>query len=80
MTMILDLINVQTFYYQIGKSIRNVNILGVDISPSIHTDKRKNILVISEGLTEALGDTTMTAGTKYSVNFTKSKMKVWLSQ
>ena len=54
--MILDLIHVQTFYYQIGKSIRNVNILGVDISPSIHTDKRKNILVIGEGLTEALGD------------------------
>ena len=45
-----------------------------------HTDNRKkNILVLSESLTDGLDDTTTTAETKYSANITKSRKKICLS-
>ena len=39
---------------------RNVIIFGADISWSVHIDD-KNILIIDEGLTQELDDTTLTA-------------------
>ena len=46
-------------------------------SPSRHTDKRKkNILILNEGLTDGLDDTTVMTEAKYSFNITKSRKKI----
>ena len=50
---------------------RNVTIFGVDMSSSVHADnKGKNILILGEGPTQGLDVTALTAGKKYSINFT----------
>ena len=41
--------------------------------------KTKNILILGEGITQGLDDTTLTAEKKYSINFTKSNTKFCLS-
>ena len=47
---------------------------GVENSSSVHTDdKKKNILVLSEGPTQGLDDTSITAEAKYYINFTESR-------
>ena len=46
----------------------------------VHTDNRKKyILVLVEGPTGELDDTSITAEGKYSVNITRSRNKIWLS-
>ena len=43
------------------------------MSSSAHANiKTKNILVLDEGITQGLDDTTLTAEKKYSINFSKS--------
>ena len=43
------------------------------MSSSAHVDnKGKNILIIGEGPTQGLDDTTLTAEAKYPINFTQS--------
>ena len=50
---------------------KNVIIFGADMSSSVHIDnKTKAILILGEGPTQGLDDTTLTAATKYSINFT----------
>ena len=59
---------------------RNVIIFGADMSSSIHVDsKNKNILILCEGPTEGLDDTTLTAEAKYPINFTQSGKRFVLS-
>ena len=59
---------------------KNVAIFGVNNSSSMHIDKRrKNILVLVEGPTQGLDDASITAETKYSINFLKSQRKFCLS-
>ena len=42
---------------------RNVIIFGADMSSSVHVDnERKEILILGEGPTQELDDTTLTAG------------------
>ena len=49
---------------------KNVIIVGVDMSSSVHVDnKEKDILILGEGPTEGLDDTTSTAEAKYFINF-----------
>ena len=49
----------------------NVIMFGVDMSSFIHVDnKEKDILILSEGPTQRLDGTTLTAEEKYSINFT----------
>ena len=44
------------------------------MSSSAHIDnKNKDILILGEGRTQRLDDTTLTADTKYSINFSRSK-------
>ena len=63
-----------------GEWGKDVVILGVDNSSSIHGDIRKKyILVLGKGLTDGLDDATATAEPKYSVNIIKSKNKICLS-
>ena len=50
---------------------KNVITFGVDMSSSVHVDKKKNdILILGEGPTQGLDYTTLTAEKKYSINFT----------
>ena len=45
---------------------KNVIIFGADMSSSVHVDnKAKKILILGEGATQGLDDTTLIAGTKY---------------
>ena len=59
---------------------RNVIIFGADMSSSINVDnKNKNILILCEGPTEGLDDTTLTAEAKYPINFTQPNKRFVLS-
>ena len=50
------------------------------MSFSAHVDnKKKYILILGEGPTQGLDDTTLTAEEKYSINFTQSRNKFCLS-
>ena len=54
----------------------NVNIFGVDMSSPVHIDnKKKDILILGDGPTQGLDDTTSTAEVQYSINFLKSNRK-----
>ena len=51
---------------------RNVNIIGADMSSSVHVDnKYKDILILGEGRTQRLDDTSLTGEAKYPINFTQ---------
>ena len=55
-------------------------IFGVDMSSSVHVDSTKtDVLILGEDSTQGLHDTTLTAETKYSINFTDSRKNVCLS-
>ena len=50
------------------------------MSSSVHVDnKGKDILILVEGPTQELDDTTLTAEAKYSINFTQSGKRFVLS-
>ena len=50
------------------------------MSPSLHIDnKGRDILVLGEGRTQVLDDTTLTAEAKYPINFTQSGKRFILS-
>ena len=50
-----------------------VIIFGADMISSVHVDnKGKDILILGKGPTQGLDDATLTAGTKYPINFTQS--------
>ena len=59
-----------------GSMGKNVIIFGVDMSSSVHIDnKGKDILILGEGPTQGLDDTTLTGEAKYSINFSRSQRK-----
>ena len=59
---------------------KNVYIFGADINSSLHIDKRnKYILILSEGQTQGLDDTTLTAEVKYYITLTQSRKRFVLS-
>ena len=46
------------------------------MSSSVHIDnKNKDILILDEGPTQGSDDTTLTAETKYSINFKRNQIK-----
>ena len=54
-----------TFSFPIGEFGKNVMIFGANMSSSVHFDNKKNnILIIGEGPTQRLDDTTLTAEKK----------------
>ena len=70
----------QTFSIPTGGFGKNVIIFEADMSSSVHVDnKKKDILILGEGPTQRLDDTTLTAEERYSINFTKSRKKFCLS-
>ena len=62
------------FSWSDGSWCKNIFIFGVVDSSSLHVDnKKKNyILALSEGLTQGLCNTTITAEAKHPINFTDS--------
>ena len=51
----------ETFSFPIGEFGKNVMISGANMSSSVHFDNKKNnILIIGEGPTQGLDDTTLT--------------------
>ena len=63
-----------------GSYGKNVIIFEANMSLPVHFDnKGKDILILGEGLTQKLNDTTLTAEAKYGINFTKSG-KIFVSR
>ena len=59
---------------------RNCIIFEIEKSPSAHIDnKKKEILILSEDSAQGLDGTTLTAGKKYSVNFSEHNKNFCLS-
>ena len=59
---------------------KNVITFGADMSSSVHVDnKGEDILILCEGSTQGLDDTSLTAEAKYPINFTKSNRRFVLS-
>ena len=67
--IVLDLIWKELSHFLLVDLI-NVIIFGVDMRSSLHGDnKKKDILILGEGPTQGLDDTTLTAEKKYWINF-----------
>ena len=59
---------------------RNAIIFRADMKSSVHVDnKNKDILILDDGLTQGLDDTTLTAEAKYPINFTRPHKRFVLS-
>ena len=57
---------------------KNVIIFGDDMSLSVHIDnKGKDILVLGEGPTQGLDDTTLTTKAKYPIDFKQPKKALY---
>ena len=68
------------FSFSTGGFGKNVIMFGVDMSSSAHVEnKKKYILILGEGPTQGLDDTTLTVETKYPINFTEHNKKFCLS-
>ena len=59
---------------------KNVIIFVADMNSFVHVDNNgKDVLILGEGPTQGLDDTTLTAETKYPIDFTQSNRKFCLS-
>ena len=68
------------FAWSDGSWGKNLIVFGADMSSSVHVDyKNKDILVLREDPVQGVDNTTMTAETKYPINFTESKKRFALS-
>ena len=55
---------------------KSVIISGADMSSSVHIDnKNKDILILGEGPTQGLDDTTLTAEANYPINFVQLRKR-----
>ena len=50
------------------------------MSSSMHIDNKGDMLILGKGPTQGLDDTTLTAETQYSSNFSRSNKKFCLDQ
>ena len=63
-----------------GSVGKNVIIFGVDMSSSVRIDNKKNdILILNIGPTQGIDVTTLTSEVQYSINFSRSNRKFYLS-
>ena len=59
---------------------KNNIIFRADMSSPVHVEnENKDILILGEGLTQGLDDTTLTAEAIYSINFTQPNKRFVLS-
>ena len=76
--MLLDLIFVHFFHFQILIVVKNVIIFRIGNNSSVHIDnKKEDILVLGKGPKQGLDDTRMIAEAKYSINFSRSGKKLF---
>ena len=69
-----------SFSFPGGGFGQNVTIFGADMNSSIHIDnKGKDILILERGPTQGLDEKSLTAEKMYSINFTLTKKKFYLS-
>ena len=69
------------FLFTDGSCGRNVITFRADMSSSAHVDnKGKDILILGEGLTQGLDDTSLTAEVIYAINFTQLGKRFVLRQ
>ena len=66
------------FLFTDGSMGRNAIVFRAHMSSFVHTDN-KNILILGEGTTQGLDDTTLIAEAIYPINFTKSNKRFALS-
>ena len=68
------------FLFTDGSFEKNVIIFGTDMSSSVHIDsKRKDVLILSEGSTQGLYDTTLATEGINPINFTQPNKRFVLS-
>ena len=68
------------FLFTDGNFGKNVFIFGADMGTSVDIDnKNKDILILGEGPTEGLDDTTLTGEAREPINFTQSRKRFVLS-
>ena len=59
---------------------KNIIIFGANMNSSVHIDNtNKDILILGEGPTQGLGDTTLSVEAKYHINFTQPRKRFVLS-
>ena len=66
------------FLFTDGSLGKNVIIFGADMGSSVY-NKGQDIVILGEGLTQGLDDTTLTAEAEYPINFKKSSKRFVLS-
>ena len=55
---------------------KKCNFFGADLSPTMHIDNiNKDILILDEGTTQVLDDTTLPAEAIYPINFTQPRKR-----
>ena len=70
----------ETFSHPSGGLGKNVIIFGADLSSSVHANNNtRSILVLGEGFTRVIDNTTLYAEKMYSINFTENNKKLCLS-
>ena len=70
-----------SFSYPSGGFGQNVTVFGADMNSSIHIDnKGKDILILGRDPTQGLGENSLTAEKRYSINFTVTKKIFVLSK
>ena len=68
-----NLILVENFRLQV-EALKKIIIFGADISSSVHIDNNtKDILILVEGPTQGLDNTSLTVEAKYPISFTQSR-------
>ena len=69
-----------TLTHPSGEIVQNVIIFGTGMSSSAHANKKtKSILILGEGFTQGLDETTLYAEKLYSINFAATNKKFCLS-
>ena len=78
--MVLDFKDVHNFHYHVVSRVKILCFFGTKNSLSVNAENRnKDILIFGELPKDRLDDTTVTAGTKYSVITSNHKNKICLS-
>ena len=69
--MVLNSMFIQNFYFLTVAQEENLIIFGANMSSSVRMNNNgKDMLILDEGPTQGLNDTTLAAEAKYPINFT----------
>ena len=78
--MIMKLMHAHNVYYRMMSGVKMLLLLVWTIVHQHHPDNRKkDIIILGEGPTGGLDNTTITTDAKYFVNITMSRKKIYLN-